>query len=364
MPPLNVSSCPPPRLHREPSRLALSTSANPKLQESWARKVSANCAKALKENETLYSLCTRTFRAFQNVGISVVPNHFYWPIPDLSDIERRQWTIYPPPPGCDLRLDYQSAFVHDVVARYIPEFSFRDKPGENGDYHFNNGFFETVDAEVTYSMLRHFRHSRIIEIGSGYSTRVIAAALKANEEREGISGGELVTIDPNPERLPKDGLGDSVTVVPRRVQDVDLDFFSSLGEGDVLFIDSSHVASVGSDVVREYLEVIPRLNPGVIVHVHDIFLPSDYPRRAVLQNLWFWSEQYLLQAFLSFNTKFEVLWTSSAMQFFRPRILETYFPRWKHSYRKMPRAVRRFVPSADNERVWPSSFWMRRVQTV
>ncbi|MGH9512995.1 MAG: class I SAM-dependent methyltransferase [Terriglobales bacterium] len=304
-----------------------------------------------------------TFRALQKLGISVAPNHFYWPIPDLSQIEHRQWPIYPPPPGCDLRLDYQSAFVHDVVAKYIPEFSFQDKPAENGDYHFNNGFFETVDAEVTYSMLRHAKPSQVIEIGSGYSTRVIAAALRANRQRDNISS-ELVTIDPNPERLPKNGLGESVTVVPQRVQDVDLGLFASLGDGDVLFIDSSHVASVGSDVVREYLEVIPQLNPGVIVHLHDIFLPSDYPRRAVLQNLWFWSEQYLLQSFLSFNSKFEVLWTSSAMQFFRPRILETYFPRWKNSYRRMPRSVRRFVPTPDNDRVWPSSFWMRRVQTV
>ena len=99
------------------------------------------------------------------------------------------------------------------------------------------------------------------------------------------------------------------------------------------------------------------------MHLHDIFLPSDYPRDAVLNNLWFWSEQYLLQAFLSFNQQFEVLWGSSAMQTYCPSVLEECFPSWKHSYLEMPESKRRFVPTADGERVWPSSFWMRRVET-
>ena len=99
----------------------------------------------------------------------------------------------------------------------------------------------------------------------------------------------------------------------------------------------------------------------MIVHVHDIFLPSDYPRDAVLSNLCFWSEQYLLQAFLTFNPQFEVLWGSSAMQCYHPDVLLESFPRWEHSYRDMPKAVRQYLPTRDRDRVWPSSFWMRRV---
>jgi hypothetical protein len=118
--------------------------------------------------------------------------------------------------------------------------------------------------------------------------------------------------------------------------------------------------AVGSDVVQEYLQVLPRLKPGVLVHVHDIFLPSDYPRRAVLDNLWFWSEQYLLQAFLSFNHEFEILWSASAMQLSHARVLEECFPNWVNSYANIPPAKRRFIPTADGNRVWPSSFWMRR----
>jgi hypothetical protein len=209
-------------------------------------------------------------------------------------------------------------------------------------------------------MVRHWKPRRIIEIGSGYSTRVMAQALRANRERDRVTG-ELLTIDPHPERLPENGLRELVTVVPEPVQNLDLGLFESLGADDILFVDSSHVVSVGSDVVREYLQIFPRLTSRVLVHVHDIFLPADYPRSAVLENLWFWSEQYLLQAFLAFNPEFEVLWSASAMQLAHARAMEACFPKWAESYTEMPRRKRRFIPTADGNRVWPSSFWMRRV---
>jgi hypothetical protein len=114
-------------------------------------------------------------------------------------------------------------------------------------------------------------------------------------------------------------------------------------------------------VVREYLEILPRIHRGVLIHAHDIFIPSDYPQDLVLKSLSFWSEQYLLEAFLMFNQRFEVVWGSSAMQGFRPKALEQAFPHWKHSYENMPQQKRRFLPSMDGQRVWPSSFWMRKV---
>jgi hypothetical protein len=185
----------------------------------------------------------------------------------------------------------------------------------------------------------------------------LAAAIQKNHERDHLEG-ELVSIDPFPERFAGNG---SVAQIPKAVQDVDLEFFDCLEQGDILFIDSSHVVAVGSDVVQLYLQVLPKLKPGVLVHVHDIFLPADYPRDAVLNKLWFWSEQYLLQAFLTFNQEFDVLWGSSAMQIHCPWVLESCFPEWRNSYRKMPESKRRFVPTRDGDRVWPSSFWMRRV---
>jgi len=173
---------------------------------------------------------------------------------------------------------------------------------------------------------------------------------------------EKITADPSPgKRLPAHRWLNQVTVIPRPVEDLDLELFRNLATNDVLFIDSSHVVKTGSDVVREYLEILPALPPGVLVHVHDIFLPWDYPRDMVVKNLCFWSEQYLLQAFLSFNSSFEVIWASSAMQASYPRALEAAFPYWKDSYRRLPKFERRFVPTLDGRRVWPSSFWMVRV---
>jgi Methyltransferase domain len=339
--------------------------ANSELQTEPSRvrtnKPLAGLLRRLRENETVASLMTGSFRILQRIGINVTPNHFYWPIPDVAELEKREWPAQMPSETFDLCLDRQVNLLHKLADEYGNEWVFPDESGKGpGKYHYNNGFFESVDAEIAYSLVRLFKPAKIIEIGTGFSTRVLAAALKTNLERD-RAAGELVSIDPMPERLPQNGFSTLVRVLPCRVQDVDLGIFQSLGENDILFIDSSHVVATGSDVVREYLEILPSLRSGVLVHVHDIFLPSDYPREAVLRNLCFWSEQYMLQAFLSFNFSFEVVWASSAMQSFHQRELDAVFPRWKTSYQAFARSQRRWVPSRDKERTWPSSFWIRRV---
>ncbi len=317
-------------------------------------------ARRLHQNERALAFMVRAFRALQKMGVNVSPNHFYWPIPDIAELEFREWPVKNLPVGFDLRLERQLDFLRCVVPQYSHEIAFSHRSTERSGYHYDNGFFETVDAEISYCFVRKYKPARIIEVGGGFSTRVLALALQTNLDRDGVRG-ELTTIDPFPDRLSKLELQDRVRLVPKRIQEVHLEHFLSLKAGDILFIDSSHVVSVGNDVVREYLEIIPRLQSGVLVHAHDIFLPSDYPREMVLSNLAFWSEQYLLQAFLTFNPSFEVLWGSSAMQIFYPEILEAAFPQWKQSYRKLSRSTRRFVPTMDGERVWPSSFWMRRI---
>jgi hypothetical protein len=340
-----------------PERLPVAPSSD---RDSWARQQLTRAARRLKNNSWFFPMAVRGFRALQRLGINLTPNHFYWPVPDVGELEHREWPIYATPPGCNFRMREQLDLSREFGCRYVPELQWNAEPTADG-YHYHNGYFESCDAEVAYCMVRHWKPRRIIEIGSGYSTRVMAQALKTNFEQDGVAG-ELITVDPYPERLPKDGLGDVVTVLPEHVQRLDLSLFELLGPDDILFIDSSHVVSVGSDVVREYLQILPQLRAGVLVHVHDIFLPSDYPRSAVIDNLWFWSEQYLLQAFLSFNRDFEVLWSASAMQLSHARTLELCFPNWKNSYAEMPFAKRRFIPTPDGSRVWPSSFWMRRLR--
>ncbi len=223
---------------------------------------------------------------------------------DLSELERQRWPAKSLNSSLDLRLSSQLQLLNQMAAEYSQEWTFPDQPTARPRYHYNNGFFETVDAEMAYCFVRHFKPARIIEVGGGFSTRLLTEALRANLEQDGIKG-ELTTIDPGLDPSTGPFLDGSTEFIPRPVQEVDLKRFLSLKEGDILFLDSSHVVGVGSDVVYEYLEVIPRLRPGVLVHAHDIFVPFDYPRELVVDNLSFWSEQYLLRAFLSFNSSVE-----------------------------------------------------------
>jgi hypothetical protein len=299
------------------------------------------------------------FRTLQRCGISVLPNHYYWPIPDIRYLERRDWT--PKTPSFDLKLAQQVRLASEMVSQYRDELNFASHSSPNSKaYHRNNGMFETVDADLAYCLVRHLKPARIVEIGGGHSTRLLAHALQMNQLRDDRFG-ELTTVEPYPDAVMRSGIPGLSRLLPCRIQEAPLDLIESLESGDILFIDSSHVVTVGSDVVYEFLEILPRVRTGVFVHLHDIFYPSDYPRDAVLQFLWFWSEQYLLELLLTSNTDFEVVWGSSAMQLYHSDVLEEAFPDWNDSYSRMPPKVRRFIPTQDYRRVWPSSFWMRCV---
>jgi hypothetical protein len=150
-------------------------------------------------------------------------------------------------------------------------------------------------------MIRHFEPRLIIEVGSGFSSLVAAEAIAKNKN------SALICIEPFPLDFLRQGFRGLHSLIEKKVEDIGLEFFSQLESGDILFIDSSHTVKIGGDVNYLFLEVLPRLKPGVIVHVHDIFLPFDYRRDWVVDELRFWTEQYLLQSFLSFNSEFEVL---------------------------------------------------------
>jgi len=184
-------------------------------------------------------------------------------------------------------------------------------------------------------MIRQFQPASIIEVGAGFSTRVLVEATRRNGPTR------IVSIDPHPaETLEQRTL--PVTLIERRVQDLPLSVFESLDRDDVLFIDSSHVVRIDGDVPHLFLEVLPRLKPGVIVHVHDVFLPRQLPREWVVEEMRFWCEQDLLQAFLAFNREFEVLLSNSFLGLRHERAMRDVFPRspW-----------------------WGGgSFWMRRIE--
>jgi hypothetical protein len=197
-------------------------------------------------------------------------------------------------------------------------------------------------------MIRYFKPKRVIEIGSGFSTYLSAKACLLNKEKDGIET-ELIAIEPYANETLKKGFPGLTTLIQKPLEQVDLSLFQSLVENDILFIDSSHALKIGGDVKYEYLEILPRLKKGVIVHSHDIFLPWEYPKRWIMDEHWFWTEQYLLQAFLSFNSEFEVLWASHYMARKYPALMQAVFP----SYQKLSE-------SEYNQAKGPASLWIRR----
>ena len=160
-----------------------------------------------------------------------------------------------------------------------------------------------------------------MEIGGGFSSLILGEAAADN------NSSPLICIEPFPQEFLKRDFPGLHSLIEKRVEDVELEFFSQLSSGDILFIDSSHTVKIGGDVNYLFLEVLPRLKPGVIVHVHDIFFPFDYRRDWVMEEFRFWTEQYLLQAFLTFNSEFEVLMSSGYLNHYYKEDLKASFPR-------------------------------------
>lgn len=300
------------------------------------------------------------FQAVQGgLGISVVPSHFYFPVPSLKSFQGKDWNARRRCAGLDFRLEEQIERLEKEVLPFADEWEFAEQGnGHPHRFHFNNGYFERIDAEVAYSFARNCKPRRIIEVGSGNSTLVLATALRRNTA-EGYAG-ELISIDPEPAWFLKEGVPGLTQLIEGPVQQVPLDVFRTLRANDILFIDSSHVVSMDSDVLYECLRILPELAPGVLVHFHDIFTPLDYPEKFVMTNLCFWGEQYLLEAFLAFNSAFRVVWSASAMQQFHPEVLRQAFPGWEGSFTRMPEELKVFAPTLDGQNVWPCSFWIAR----
>jgi hypothetical protein len=300
------------------------------------------------------------FHAVQGgLGVSVTPSHFYFPVPKLKSFESKDWTACRPCNAIDFRLGEQIERLQKDFLPFASEWAFPETSnGDDHQFHFNNGFFERIDAEVAYSVVRRNKPRRVIEIGSGNTTLVLAAALERNAS-EGYPG-EMISIEPHPASFLTDGLKGLTQLIVSQVQQVHIDLFRDLRANDILFIDSSHVVAMDSDVLYECLRILPELAPGVLVHFHDVFSPLDYPKKFVMTNLCFWGEQYLLEAFLSFNSAFKVMWSASAMQKFHPEVLQLAFPGWEDSYLRMPEELRVFAPTLDGKNVWPCSFWVAR----
>jgi len=301
------------------------------------------------------------FRIAQRFGIHIVRNHFYEPVPDTRNLHDGLWNADSDLVGLDMNVESQIALTKEVFPVYIGECNFSaQREAQPHEFYLGNGLFESVDAEVLHCFVRHFKPKKILEIGSGYSTLISAKAATINAEKDGC-GTQVIAIEPYPHSVIAHGFPGLTKLVTKRVEQVGMDLFRGLDKDDILFIDSSHVVKIGNDVLYEYLEVLPRLKPGVLVHIHDIFLPAGYPEHWVMNEHIFWTEQYLLQAFLAFNEAFEVVWASSYMSIKFKDILENTFPSWRNSYLNLPKSLSR-AATRDGNNVWPVSIWIRKIK--
>ncbi len=275
-------------------------------------------------------------RLLARLGFQLVYATYDSPIPDVTELQPGYFERPRPMRGIDFDLDAQFELLERELVSYCREFDPPLSKSAAGPHRFylRNGTYESVDAELLYAIVRRFAPNRILELGSGYSTLIIREAL----ERGGRPAATEVLRTYDPYR--SDLLAPDAEVVPLRAQDVPEEAFRELGASDLLFVDTSHTVKVGGDVNRIVLEVLPILAPGVIVHFHDIFLPYPYSR-AHLEDAHFWTEQYLLQAFLAENQSWEILIGAHALARAQPQRLAACVPS--------------FAPGVN-----PGAFWIRR----
>jgi hypothetical protein len=241
-------------------------------------------------------------RILMRVGVFPILNHYYEPLFD-GRLLKRPLNQERDLPGIDWNVINQL----DLLRHFNYNEELKDIPVARVDdltFHINNDAFGSGDAEFLYNLIRLKKPGRVIEIGSGYSTLIALKAIKKNEQEEHGYRCEHVCIEPyEMPWLEKTG----VTVIRQRVEEIDKAMFAKLTVGDILFIDSSHMIRPQGDVLFEYLELLPSLNKGVIVHIHDIFSPRDYSKEWVIDEVRFWNEQYLLEAFLSCNPNWRIV---------------------------------------------------------
>ena len=283
------------------------------------------------------------FELYQSKGWHATPVHFYQPVPDTTELSSKLWEEPSELVGVDVNMEKQLELLEEFSARYIPEYhSIPETPPRSASEYTRARGFRGVDGAILYSMIRKFTPRRIIEIGSGHSTLLSILALRKNAEEHRTECGSLTAIEPYPRDFLEESLENVGELRQERVENVALSEFERLDKDDILFIDSSHTVKIGGDVVYEVLEILPRLKIGVLVHFHDIFLPLQYPKEWVLKKHTFWTEQYLLQSFLAFNTCFEILWSGGCMHAYRPDSLSAHFPYY------------------DRSKQQSGSFWLRR----
>jgi predicted O-methyltransferase YrrM len=276
------------------------------------------------------------FEFGERLGIHALPVHYYTPIP--TQLDHSSATRANSMAGVELDVGAAAARASNLISSYTD--ALEPLLSGTGPYDPLNPAFHPLDAALLYARILEAKPRRIIEIGSGNSTFVIAQAV-----RDMAASGEMphvTCIEPFLPDYLKPKPPEIAEIIEEGLQGVSLQLFKSLEANDILFIDSTHVVRFNSDVVFEILEILPILQPGVIVHFHDIFLPDDYPAEWLEKFRFFWAEQYMLQAFLSMNPNYAIDLPA-------------------HSIRKHLSSPASDLIEASGSTVYPGSLWLNRI---
>lgn len=265
-------------------------------------KLKSNIITLLNKLPHVRNLYKQSLNSFHPNG------HFYSPIISIEDIKKRETEIWKNVDtdgiiGINLRTEEQKELVKQFTL-YYNDIPFKDEKQNDIRYYFKNEYYSYTDAIILYSFIRHFKPKRIIEIGSGFSSAVMLDTNELFFENQ----IDLTFIDPYSERLVslmKQEDKQRVKLIETDVQLIPVNIFQELQAGDILFVDSTHVTKTGSDVNYILFEILPVLNSGVLIHFHDIFYPFEYPKEWVFKG-FNWNEDYILKAFLMYNTKFKI----------------------------------------------------------
>lgn len=259
------------------------------------------------------------------------PGHFMSPLPDLTILSQKRDVLFDRSvkevPGININ-EEQQLLLMEQLSTFYSELPFSDNPCDGIRYYFNNRFFPYGDGIILYSMIRHFKPTKIVEIGSGFSS---ALMLDVNDRFFGKSI-LLKFVEPYPHRLfslVNDSDKRGCEIIERQVQDVPLEHFTSLKKNDILFIDSSHVVKIGSDLSYIFNVILPSLAQGVVIHFHDVFWPFEYPEEWIMNHGWAWNEDYFLRAFLQFNSAFEIIFFNSYIERFHADKIGSLMPLFK-----------------------------------
>lgn len=282
-------------------------------------------------------ISTKIFDCF---GVIPIRDHYYQPLVFPNKHLKPGFDLKRQLPGVNFNVKGQLQFLdilnfRDELLQIPIEYS------QSSDFYFHNGSFEAGDSEMLYNIIRFFKPCKIIEIGSGNSTRVTLKASKLNKTEN--HNTDIICIEPY-EQPWLDTISE-IKVIRKKVEDVPFYEFESLKENDILFIDSSHIIRPNGDVLFEFLELLPKLNKGVIIHIHDIYSPRDYSEEIIFDKRFTWNEQYLLEAFLSFNDNYEILCSLNYLK--------------RNFYTELSKAcpILEMEPDAD-----PASFWIRKIK--